>query len=100
MEAGIAREYTENLEAIKEAKKRGQNVDYAVEVLFDYISKKGITGETLNDIAKSLLAIPPNNKEDQATRNKLTPETLLDSDFLIDKINHWIELIRIETWVV
>ncbi len=96
MDFGIAREVAERLEAIREAKKCGQNVEYTVKVLADYISNTRSTGEYLNDIAASLLANPPDSKEGQSIAIKLTPDTLLNSDFLIDKINHWIELVRTE----
>ena len=96
MDIGISSEIAENLEAIKEAKKQGQNVEYAVKVLADYIFSSGKTGPDLNDIARSLLANPPDTKEGESVATKLTPDTLITSDFLIDKISHWVELVRNE----
>lgn len=96
MDFGIALEVAEKLEAIREAKKCGQNVEYAVKVLADYIFNTGDTGEYLNAIAKSVLANPPDIKEGQLVPFRLTPDMLLTSDFLVDKINHWVELVRTE----
>ena len=94
MDITISPEYAENLEAIKEARRQGQDVEYAVKVLADYISSWGRTGPGLNDIARSLLANPPSAKENETVVTKLTPDSLLTSDYLAYLLNPAIKIIR------
>lgn len=95
MDLATAQDVVNKLDAIKEAKKQGLNVEYVIRVLTDYVYEFQRTGEHLNEIAKSLLANPPEGEEGHS-RIKLTPDTLLTSDYLIDRIKHWVELVRTE----
>ena len=94
MDITISHEYAENLEAISEARRQGQDVEYAVKVLADYISSGGGTGPSLNDIARSLLANPPSAKENETVVTKLTPDSLLTSDYLASLLNPTMKIIR------
>jgi len=96
MDTDIAFDYVRKLEAITEAKKCGQDVEYAVTVLVHYLASGGASGEYVNDIARSLLANPPDEEEGESVVAGLTAETLITSDFLIEAISHWVELVRKE----
>jgi hypothetical protein len=94
MNITISHEYAANLEAIREARRQGQDVEYAAKVLADYISSGGKTGPYLNDIAKSLLANQPSAKRNETTTTKLTPDSLLTSDYLAYLLNPALKIIR------
>ena len=83
-----------NLEAIKSYKL--QNTDIARK-LADYIYCSNVRDMAqLDGLVRSLLA----NQSDKAGNNQsvteLTPDTLLTSSFLAEKITPWIETIRTE----
>jgi len=96
MERDVCLEYINNLNAVRRYKCQNSGI---VLSLADYMYKqqeKG--GEWLNNLVDSLWAYQAGNKDTDGKQPpiSLTPDVLLTSDFLAEKITPWVELVRTE----
>jgi len=95
MDSEVCLDTVNKLEAIQKNKLKDSLIAQSVaRFMYEFQRHRTLSGEYLNSLVEGLLANQSNENESRSATGKLTPDSLLTSDYLAYLLNPAIEIIR------